>query len=121
MIVADTSVWIAHLSRVDQDLVELMQKEIAVMHGFVLLELSCGNFKNRNRTMGELKLLPFIDPVDLTETSNFIEKYSLYGLGLGLVDMNILATCKKNNFYVYTHDLALKRQAQRLGLFSFRS
>lgn len=121
MIIPDTSVWITHLSSADQDLVELMQKEIMIMHGFVLLELACGNFKNRNRILGDLKQIPFIDPVGSIEMSNFLEKHSLYGLGLGLVDINILATCKKNNLYVYTYDFALKRQAQRLGLSSFRS
>ena len=121
MIIADTSVWITHFSRVDEDLVELMQKEVVIMHGFILLELSCGNLKNRNRALGDLKQLPSVDPVDFVETADFIDKYSLYGLGLGLVDINILATCRKNSLYVYTHDLALKRQAQRLKLFSFRS
>lgn len=121
MIIADTSVWINHFSRIDKDLVELMQKEVIVMHGLVLLELSCGNINDRNRILGDLKLIPSIEPISLAETSNFIEDYSLYGLGLGFVDMNILATCKKNNLYVYTHDLALKSQAQKLRLFSFRS
>lgn len=120
MIIPDTSVWITHFSRQDPDLTELMQKEIVIMHGFVFIELACGNFKNRNKLLGDLKLIPSIDPVGLHETKYFLERHSLYGLGLGLVDINILATCKKNHLYVYTHDLALKKQAKKLGLSSFR-
>lgn len=104
----------------DHDLMELMQKELVVMHDFVLLELACGNLKSRRQLLGDLKLIPSIEPVSSKDNLDFLEKHALHGVGLGMVDLNILATCSKNHLYVYTYDAALKRHALKLGLFSFR-
>ncbi|MGE4231921.1 MAG: type II toxin-antitoxin system VapC family toxin [Bacteriovoracia bacterium] len=121
MILADTSVWISHFSKSDADLTELMERGVLVLHPYVLTELACGSLKNRERILSDLKQIPSVEACSSKEVLLFLEQYSLFGLGLGLVDLNLLITCKKNKLFLYTYDKALKKQALKLNLCAFRS
>lgn len=120
MILADTSVWINHFIRTDNDLIELMQKEALVMHPLVLVELACGNLRNRETRLSDLNLLPSVEAVSERETLVFLEKYSLFGKGLGFVDINLMATCKKHKIFLYTYEKALRRESIKQGVYGFR-
>jgi len=58
MILADTSVWVDHLSRGAEGLAILLDEEKVVMHPFVIGELACGNIRNRRQVLHLLRALP---------------------------------------------------------------
>jgi predicted nucleic acid-binding protein len=60
-VLVDTSVWVGHLRKGDDLLVQLLENGKVICHPFVITELACGNLKNRStilNTLGELEKAP---------------------------------------------------------------
>lgn len=116
MIVADTSVWIEHFRRGEQGLVQLLLDGQIAIHPYVTGELACGSLKNRLLTLDYFDAMPQVPVADSREVRHFIEHHALYGLGLGWVDIHILAAVKLANFRLWTFDKRLAEAASRLGV-----
>jgi predicted nucleic acid-binding protein len=58
MILADTSVWIDHLQVGDARMVELPERNMMVMHPFVIGEIAGANVSDRPVVLGLLQALP---------------------------------------------------------------
>lgn len=115
-VLADTSVWVDHLHRSDPKLRQCLEANQVGMHTWVLGELACGSLKNRKEILDCLTGLQAVPPARDAEVLGFIEREGLYGVGLGWVDVHLLAACKLANIPLWTRDKRLKKQAEELGL-----
>jgi predicted nucleic acid-binding protein len=116
MVLVDTSIWIDHLRSGNTKLTELLNDGEAAIHPFIIGELACGNLKNRKEIISLLHALPHIDKADDDEVLFFIEKHKLMGLGVGLIDLHLLASCKLGDVKLLTKDKRLWEAADPLNL-----
>lgn len=117
MILADTSVWIDHLRHGDAVLATLLGSGRVLMHPFVIGELALGNLRQRDPILRDLRNLPQAVCASDPEVSHFIERATLYGLGIGYIDAHLLAAARLTpGGSLWTRDKRLRRAAERLGL-----
>jgi predicted nucleic acid-binding protein len=116
MVLIDTSVWIDHFNRSDSRLLHLLNDYEVVTHPYILGELVCGNFRNRTEIFELLSNLPSVTTISMEEYFVFIEKNKLYGLGLGFVDIHLLASTLIAQCSLYTKDKALLSIADSFGI-----
>jgi len=116
MVLVDTSVWIDHLRSGNAHLAQLLEDGDAAIHPFIIGELACGNLNNRKEIISLLHALPHLDKADDDEILFFIEKHKLMGLGIGLIDIHLLASCKLGKTKLLTKDKRLAMAAGKLNL-----
>ena len=114
----DTSVWIDHLRRTNKQLVILLDEGGVCCHRFVVGELACSRFGNRDELLSLLNALPEAPIAEHEEVLNFVTKRRLAGRGLGWIDMHLLASALLGNYRVWTLDKALAAAATQLKLVS---
>jgi predicted nucleic acid-binding protein len=117
MVLVDTSVWIDHLRNNEPLLASLLTSNSVLCHPFVCSELALGNLRQREVILTALDNLPQT-PVAFTDEVNFfIEKHSLFGLGIGLIDAHLLASTQlSGSTRLWTRDKRLLTVAMRLNL-----
>ena len=116
-VLVDTSVWVAHFRHSNPDLVALLALDEVSVHPFVWGELACGTPPNRADTLKDLRSLRQVQQASLDETVDFVEREQLFGLGCGLVDMQLLAsTLLTQGARLWTFDKRLAALAQRFGV-----
>ena len=116
MVLVDTSIWVNHLSKGDRHLESLLLEGEVACHPFIIGELACGNIRNRSEILSLLKTLPSTSTVDMTEYLFFIEKNRLFGVGIGFVDVHLLASAKLSGIPLWTADKKLKEAALHLRI-----
>ena len=116
MILVDTSIWINHFNKSNAGLIKLLNSAQVCIHPFVIGELSCGNISNRKEILSHLKSLPLVDTALDEEVFTFIEDKNLYGIGLGFVDVHLLASALIHNVKIWTGDKTLNKVAINLGI-----
>lgn len=117
MVLVDTSVWIDHFRKHDDVLAELLIKNNVLTHPFVRGELALGNLRQRDIILNLLDNLPQAGVAYSEEINFFIEKNALFGLGIGLIDVHLLASAKiAQNTMLWTRDKKLMSAAVRLNL-----
>ena len=115
MVLVDTSIWIDHLRSANARMVRLLEDGEIVVHPFVIGELACGNLRNRSEILALLHALPQAPCVTDREVLFFIERHSLAGQGLGLIDMHLLASSQMGAHVLWTRDQRLRAAAEELG------
>lgn len=116
MILADTSIWVAHLRSSSPDLARALHEGEVVGHPHVAGELACGNLRNRARILALLADLPQAVPATHEEALECIERNRLHGKGLGWTDIHLLASALLTPVRLWTLDTALAREAKRCGV-----
>jgi predicted nucleic acid-binding protein len=116
MVLADTSVWIAHLRYGDSNLESLLEDGRVMCHPYIIGELACGNLKNRTEIISLIQTLPCVMRAEHKEVMLFIENHRLMGKGLGYVDMNLLASAVLTGVPLWTLDKRLTAESTRLGI-----
>jgi len=117
VILVDTSVWIDHLRDSDAALKGLLEKGLVLAHPFVIGELALGNLRQREIVLGALLGLPRASVADDGEVLRFIDRESLFGLGIGYVDAHLLAAVRlTSDASLWTRDKNLAAAADRLSL-----
>lgn len=116
MVLVDTSVWIDHLRSGNSRLCELLLAGDVACHSLVIGELACGNLHHRKEVVALLHSLPMLERLTDDEIIFFVEKHRLYGNGLGLIDMHLLAACALSNAELWTLDKRLMRVAEHLRI-----
>lgn len=116
MVLVDTSVWIDHFRNNNQNLSSLLLKGSVSMHEFILGELACGNFKNRNEIFSLLNNISTLPIVTIDEYLYFLDSNHLFGKGIGFVDIHLLASAKLSNIPIWTFDKRLKEISAILGV-----
>jgi predicted nucleic acid-binding protein len=116
MILADTSVWIDYFREGLPELAERLRRSVVVMHPFVVGELACGNFSNRDATIELLQQLRSVTVAEHDEVFRFIRARKLYGRGIGYVDAHLLAAATIEGCQLWTKDKRLHAMAATLGV-----
>ena len=117
MILVDTSVWIDHLRRSDEVLVQLLVSGQVLAHPFVIGELALGNLQNRRAVLGALQDLPQAPVATHNEVFRFIDTNALFGIGIGYIDAHLLAAVRLlPGAMLWTRDKRLLAASTRLGL-----
>ncbi len=116
MVLVDTSIWISHFRDKYLNLEDLLVKGKVICHPYVVGELACGNLKNRNTILSLLHELPLATQASHEEVLRFIEEHELMGLGLGYVDIHLLASTLLSSVSLWTKDRRLKAAADQLHI-----
>jgi predicted nucleic acid-binding protein len=116
MVLADTSVWIAHLREGAVGLDTVLNEGHVLCHPFVIGELACGNLKNRVEILLLLQALPAAAPAEHDEVMQFIDTHGLMGKGLGYIDAHLLVSAALTQVPLWTLDKKLRESSCRLGL-----
>jgi predicted nucleic acid-binding protein len=119
MVLADTSVWIEHFRHGETRLAGDLAEGLVLMHPFISSELACGNLKNRSTVLSHLNSLPTAKLASHMEALQFMDQHRLWGLGLGWIDVYLLASALLSNCFFWTLDQPLARTATSLGLGRF--
>jgi len=85
-------------------------------HLFIIGELACGNIKNRNEILSLLQALPMAPIIEFDEFLYFVDRNKLMGIGIGFVDVHLLASAQLANVPLWTTDKRLRSVALDLNL-----
>ena len=116
MMLIDTSVWIDHLRRGDDALVERLDDAEVWCHPFIRGELACGHLGNRQEILSLMLALPEAPLAGHEEVMTLVESRRLMGRGLGWVDVHLLASAMLAGIDLWTRDRRLAGVAEELGL-----
>lgn len=116
MVLVDTSIWISHFREGSDRLKELLLDELVVCHPFIIGELACGHLRNREEIISLLKSLPKARTVENNEILHFIENRKLMGLGIGLIDVHLLASSLLTDSLLWTADKPLSVVGSKLNI-----
>ena len=116
MVLVDTSVWVDHFNKSDPDLIRLLKGMKVCTHVFIIGELSCGNIRNRTEILSLMNSLPQVIPAFDDEVLTLIESKHLYGIGLGYIDVHLIASALINDVKIWTRDKSLKKTAVNLNI-----
>ncbi len=120
MILADTSVWVAHFRKGGWGLGDLLRRSLVIMHPFIIGELACANLRNRTQILNDLKQLPLAVLATHEEVLRLIEDRKLWGLGIGWIDAHLLASALLSNCQFWTLDTRLNRAAAAAAVKLYR-
>jgi len=98
------------------ELAERLRRGTVVMHPFVVGELACRDFSNREETLELLQQLRTVAVAEHDEVMSFIRARELYGRGIGYVDAHILAAATLQGCRLWTRDKRLHALATNLGI-----
>ncbi len=116
MILIDTSVWVDHFRRGDLALSDLLTRSQVLTHPFVIGELALGSFRQRDTVLDALRDLPQAVVAGDGEVHAFIDRHTLFGIGIGYVDAHLLAsTLLTSGARLWTRNKRLRDAAARLG------
>ena len=117
MILIDTSVWVDHFRAGNSTLAGLLEQGAALTHPFVIGELALGNLRRRELILQMLSRLPGATVATDAEVLRFINRNSLFGRGVGYVDVHLLAAVRLTaGSQFWTFDKRLNDVAVHLGL-----
>ena len=118
MVLVDTSVWIAHFRYGNARLKALLTDCKALCHPFIIIigEIACGNPRNRSEIVSLLQALPLARIAEDNEVLRFIDQHRLMGLGVGWVDMHLMASALLSRAMLWTEDKKLRTVADLLGV-----
>ncbi|HYI25623.1 MAG TPA: PIN domain-containing protein [Thermomicrobiales bacterium] len=116
MILVDTSIWIDHFRSPMTLLVHLLENSRILGHPWITSELALGNLSNRDRILALLESLPQAPVIQPDPLLAWIHETRLSGLGLGLVDAQVLASCVAHSeVELWTRDRRLGSAAEVHG------
>ena len=92
MILVDSSVWIDHFKHANAELSALLEARLVMSHPFVIGELACGQLTKRDAVLATVATLPSTPLLPNQEVLGFVERHALMGMGIGWVDVHLLAS-----------------------------
>lgn len=116
MVLVDTSIWVEHLRKGNRQLERLLTDAEVLCHPFIIGELACGNITNRKEILSLLRSLPLAPVLEFDEFLFFIDENQLMGIGIGFVDVHILASSRLAGTLLWTADKKLNSAAIKLSL-----
>ena len=116
MVLVDTSIWVSHLRKGNRQLEKLLMDAEVVCHPFIIGELACGNIKNRKEILSLLKSLPSAPLLEFDELLYFIDENQMMGIGIGFVDVYLLASAQLSGTVLWSADKKLNSAAIKLSL-----
>jgi hypothetical protein len=117
VILADTSVWVDHFRKRDDELCRQLQGSNISVHPFIVAELALGSLAERVKTLSYLELLPQVRVAQTAEVRQMIEARALSGGGIGFVDAHLIAsTLLTPHTVLWSRDRRLRAVAASLGI-----
>jgi predicted nucleic acid-binding protein len=83
---------------------------------FIIGELACGNIKNRKEIISLLQALPQSLVAENDEVLQLIEQKKLMGIGIGLIDVHLLASSLLTGLPLWTADKRLRTTASKFNI-----
>jgi hypothetical protein len=122
VILVDTSLWVSHVRHGDPELAGLLEAGEVLGHPFVLGEVAMGNLPKRQVFLENLRKLAQAVAATDAEAMALMERERLYGLGIGYVDLHLLAATRLTpDAALWTTDRRLHEIAERLGIARLRA
>lgn len=116
MILVDTSVWIDHFRQGNVELREIIEDDRLLCHPFIVGELALGSLRDRDAVIGFLKAQRETLVATHDEVMTFIDRYSIFSMGIGYTDAHLLAsTLLDRRVSLWTRDKRLLAAAQKAG------
>jgi predicted nucleic acid-binding protein len=117
LVLADTSVWVAHFRKANPVLQWLLAMDQVLCHPLIIVELACGTPPApRERTLGDLRKLRQAVSATTDEILALIGREQLHGSGCGAVDVALLASVLLTpDALLWTMDKKLAALAGRLA------
>lgn len=94
MILVDTSVWIAHLHRLETTLRTLLLDDRAATHDGVIQVLALGSLAARDEVPAALGRLTRLPSLRREEFVDFVDRERLWGGGLSAIDVHLLGAAR---------------------------
>ena len=118
LVLADTSVWIAHFRKPDPVLQVLLLADQVLCHPMVLMEIACGTPpERRERTLRDLGHLRFATTASAEETLSRIERDQIQDSGCGAANLILLGSVLLTpNAVLWTRDKNLGALATRFDI-----
>lgn len=115
MIIVDTSIWVDHLRTGQPTLERLLDTGQTLGHPWVIGEIAMGQLSRRREVIGLMRGLPQAVVATADELLTFVDQHQLYGLGIGYVDAQLLASTRLTaDARLWTGDRRLAAEAERL-------
>ena len=117
MILVDTSVWIEHFRTDNLLLQTLLLSEQVLGHPLITGELAVGNFRTRRDSLETLDGLETVLIASNEEVRQFIELHSLFGRGVGFIDLHLLLSARLTpDALLWTRDKRLHGIAKAMSI-----
>jgi predicted nucleic acid-binding protein len=119
MVLVDTSVWIRFLSNREPYATELdglLERDEVVGHEMVFGELLIGDRGGRARLLAAYQQMHQAATIAHAEVMAFVRDRSLFGRGVGWIDIHLLASALVSGLPVWTADPRFSAVAQELGV-----
>jgi hypothetical protein len=118
LVLADTSVWIAHFRKANPALQAMLLADQVLCHPMVLIEIACGTPPApRERTLSDLRQLRSTGVANTDETLSLIERERLQDSGCGAIDLLLLGSVLlTSNTVLWTLDKNLRSLAARFHI-----
>ena len=116
-VLVDTNIWIDHLRKTEPVLVDLLERDQVCVHQSVITELALGNLKDRSVFLKAFERLMIVRNVDDHGVRHFVEERRLWGRGLSVVDVGLLASVVVSpGVSLWTRDKRLRQAARDVGV-----
>lgn len=116
MVLVDKSIWIDHFQKGNSNLKKLLYDSEVVIHPYITGELACGNLSNRREILSLLESLPKTYVISQEEILEFITINRLYGQGVGIVDIHLIASSLLDSLKIWSMDKSLIRVAEHFNI-----
>ena len=118
LVLADTSVWVAHFRKPNRVLQTLLSADQVLCHPMVLIEIACGTPPApRERTLTDLRQLRSAVVASTDETLALIEREQLQDSGCGAIDLLVLGSVLlTSDAVLWTLDKDLQDLAARFDI-----
>ena len=119
LVLADTSVWIAHFRKPNPALQTMLSADQVLCHPMVLIEIACGTPPApRERTLSDLRQLRSATVASTDETLALIEREQLQkDSGCGAIDLLLLGSVLvTSDAVLWTLDKNLRALAARFDI-----
>jgi predicted nucleic acid-binding protein len=118
LVLADTSVWIAHFRKPNPVLQTLLSADQVLCHPMILIEIACVTPPApRERTLSDLRQLRSANVANTEEALELIEREQLQDSGCGAVDVLLLGSVLlTSDTVLWTLDKNLEALAARFGI-----
>lgn len=118
LVLADTSVWVAHFRKPNPVLQTLLSTDQVLCHPLILIEVACGTPPApRERTLSDLQQLRTATIASTEEALALIEREKLQDSGCGAVDILLLGSVLLTaNAALWTLDKNLTALAARFDI-----
>ena len=118
LVLADTSVWVAHFRKPNRVLQTLLSADQVLCHPMVLIEIACGTPPApRERTLTDLRQLRSAVVASTDETLALSEREQLQDSGCGAIDLLLLGSALlTSDAVLWTLDKDLRALAARFDI-----